>query len=212
MPKQLGAIDMTTHRGFEDICSTFISQIDFARERWVALIKEVIADELLANDMRIVNEDFNENIDIGMQEHDAPKPFPFRSVNGETVEAAIIGWQVQVALDFALRKGYIQSDQLPEFSMALGRKIGQDDLLRWALSVGVSLSGELMVSDCISAVLAHYLMNDPTRSASASTAYRVLETKGMPLLGAFTYLSTAVAFGDEESAREIMAKLQPGQS
>jgi hypothetical protein len=176
------------------------------RERWFTLVKEIIAVELSPLGARIANESLDESIDIGVQEKDtASYAFPFRAINGKTVEASIIGWQQEVAVAFAFEKGYLNpanQESLLQFNSALMKTV--QDNTRWVSSFGMLLGPAPASIDSFAIALAHYLMNNRLRSDDVSKVISVLENNGAPFLGVLTHIGTAIAFGDRPTAEDLM--------
>ena len=202
---------MTGNRPLQDICSTLVEHIDLGRDRWFTLFKQVASEDLIPLGVTIVNDNFLEHIRVDIREQYVPDAFPYNRVAGDTVEATIIGWQEQVALGFAMEKGYLGEDQLPGYTNALLDVIASDKR-RWVVARATFYisGGTEELENAMVIVLAHYLMNDATRSNPVLAMADTIERTGLPFLRALTALAAAVAFGDAATAQQIRSQLKAG--
>jgi hypothetical protein len=193
---------------FEKVCQTLVAQLDGVRAKRFQLVKELISDYLPDGRSGILNDSFSEGNIVRMSEQDTPTSYEFNTVAGDTVEAAIICWQLHNAVAFAMQeKMYFKNDELNDFTDAVVVAIKNNS--RWAVSLGGLYSpGGPIDDDGVASVLGHYLIGDPTKSFKVSLACQVLRERGMPFLRALTYLGTATAFGDEKTVHGLMAKMR----
>jgi hypothetical protein len=145
---------------------------------------------------------------VSLGEEDTPDSFSFKTVDGETMEAAVICWQHLNAVAFATEeKCYMTNDQyLNQFTGAFVK--GVSDNTRWGMSLAGWFSSTRIDDECISDVFAHFLLNDASNSPSVGKVQAVLLQKSMPFLRGLSYLATATAFGDAETAQELMRQLK----
>jgi hypothetical protein len=149
----------------------------------------------------LVNGDFRSTGVISMNEQDVPKSFSFNTINGETVEATIICWQMDNALAFAMAKQkYFGQQQQDEFFGAW-IKIFQTDN-RWVQAVAASFSEPPVDDDCVATILGHYVLGDPTESPDLLVIRGVIKNSMAGLRG-LTHLGTATSFLDEDTVQQI---------
>jgi hypothetical protein len=193
---------------FDKICPVLVSQIDISRKKWFELTQEVVAD-LSPGQGQIVYTDFLAEKNVAISEENTLVSFPYKTLDGETLEAAIISWQVRNAMTLAMDvKSYFDMQHLQEFSKCLAKATFNN--LRWNMSIACISSDAPLDGDCIAQVLAHYLLNDPRESGAVRAAQNVVVTRCIPLLHLMTCLATATAFCDAGTMREIMSKIRPG--
>jgi len=186
---------------------TLVSQLNLARAKWFQLLKEVIADELPEGTRGIVNDAFEDHRSVTIAEQGTPAAYPFNSVAGDTVEAAVICWQIQNAVAFAMqRKTYIKGNELDDLMAAVVEAVKDEP--RWVISLG-GMFGESggIDDDSMAIVLGHYLLGDPAKSSKVAVAREIIRERGMPFLRALTYIGTATAFGDARTMQELMASM-----
>ncbi len=198
--------DRNTPLNYADICRGMIEQMDLGRGRWWALLKEILVNA----GVKVVNTELNCNIDIGMKEEDIPDSFPFNKISGETVEAAIIGWQIQMAVDFTMKHNYIGSNQLKDFIDATVKVATKDENERWTLSFGVHFGTTSLIHEDIAHAVAYYMANKVTDNEAVTIIKKELESRGMAVLAGVTQLAVATAFSDAAMVQQIMRKMKPG--
>lgn len=185
------------------VCRTLVSQLDAARARWLDLLTENLARIPL----RVVNGDFYADASVAVQRQPTPPAFPFNVLDGEGIEAAIIGWQLQSALGFGLHgKGYIDIGDLQTIGLTLAN-VGADNL-RWGLSTAVFFGNSPVDDDCIATVLAQFLLDTVGNTDEVGIARNAIAQTGLPYLRRLCWLATAVAFDDAASVREISDSLK----
>lgn len=193
--------------GFNHVCATLISQLDTVRNKWFEISKELVADTLPSGAGGITYPELLNTSSVSLSEDDTPDSFPFKTVDGETIEAAVICWQFLNATAFAMeQKSYMTADQFETFTESLMKAIVPGT--RWNISLAGLFSSPQIDDGCISEVLAHFLLNDPTDSELVRSARAVLLRKSLPFLRGLSYLATAVAFGDARTAEELMRQLK----
>jgi hypothetical protein len=173
-------------------------------------MQEIVADQGIS----IQNTTLEESCELAIRNEDIPGAFPYKAINGETVEAFIIGLQLQVALAFALGKfaicgkvvSYLTDETTEGFFTELAKTIQPGD--RWNVSL-VTWFGEpaSIDEDFAALIVAQYWMNDPAVSPRVATVQKVLGER-MAFLRALSCLGAAVAFSDIETAQLIMRALK----
>jgi len=195
-----------TDSRFDRVCPTLISLLDTARNKWFELSKELIADILPSGAGDIIHPELLRINVISLSEDQVPESFPFNTVDGETIEAAVICWQFINAIAFATeKKPYMSTDQFDKFCECLAKCIIPGSL--WNIAFGGLFSSPQIDDQCLSEVLAHYLLNETTDSGSVRGIQAVFLKQSLPFLRGMSYLATAVAFGDATTASELMSRL-----
>ena len=197
--------DKSPHRSYVNICTNMIKLIDSGREQWFSILIGWFKEYASVD---VVNTDLKSDISIGMKEENIPGTFPFNNISGETIEATLIGWQTQVAIDFASQQNYITRDELSDF-LAILTKTALGKSERWTLSAGAQFGDKPLAFEDIALALAYYIMNETLNSESVISVAKELESHGATLLVGFTQLSVATAFGDETTTHQIMKRLKP---
>lgn len=200
------ALDSSIESAFDSISQRLIIGLDIVREDWFNICKQFVSLKLSSE--HIVNTDFASTRVVSITAERRPSSFPFESVDGSTVEAGIICWQYLNSLGFANGKSYISTQQLPLLSESLVRSIKPGT--PWVIAIGALcvLSSCPPIDDtCISQVLAHYLLSDPTPSRSVREAQPLIE-ESLSLLRHLCYRASAAAFGDQVTESELIAQAQ----
>jgi hypothetical protein len=179
-------------------------QMEMTREKWWELMKENVSDAVGTG--ALVNPDFQRHRSVPMREDQTPPTYPYNTVDGENVEGLIMVWQLQNATGFAMnKKNYLDQKRFEEMTVASVKMADQDPRL---VTMMAGMFGERPIEDaCVATVVAHYLMSDPAKSQRVTAAYQQV-IASMPFLRALTFLGTATAFGDAETAQEIMRMMR----
>lgn len=77
-------------------CGALVEQLDTFRAKWIGIAVGLVEDalaEAVGHRLALVNRDFAPNFGVGPIEEDTPGDFPFNTIDGETIEAAVIGFQ-----------------------------------------------------------------------------------------------------------------------
>lgn len=188
-----------------NICVQLVEQLDNARSVWLQRLPE----EAAKRGVRVVNSQFRTDIKVDMRDEDTGA-FPFRGVDGETVEAGIIGLQMLNALAFATARRHLADfKMIMDFTGALATLVMNKP--RWE-HAGAVLKANMIakisvdsLEESISTVFAHYLMNDRTRSTGVVACEEWLKKTGINWLGGMTRMGAAMAFSDYDAWAEMMA-------
>jgi hypothetical protein len=149
----------------------------------------------------LVNGDFRSTGVISMNEQDIPKSFSFNTINGETVEATIICWQLDKATAFAMTKQKYFCEQQHDEFFGAWTKIFQNDS-RWVQALAGLFSEQPVDGDCIATILGHYVLGNPTESPDVLLIRGIIKNSMASLRG-LTYLGTAASFLDEDTFQQI---------
>ena len=202
----LTAPDSNIESAFDSISRRLIFGLDTSRNDWFDICKHFVSLKLSPGS--IVNTDFASARSVSIAAERMPSSFPYKSVDGSTVEAGVICWQYLNSMAFAQGKSYISTHQFPLLSESLVRSIKPGT--PWLIAIGAlaALSSCPPIDDaCVSKVLAHYLLNDPTPSLSVGEAEPLIE-QSLALLRHLCYRATAAAFGDEVTESELIDQAQ----
>ncbi len=188
-------------------CSTLVEQLDIFRAKWLGIAVGLVEDaltEAAGPRLAVVNRDFAPNGGVGSQEVDTPSDFPFNTIDGETIEAAVVGFQSAVAVQFALAQGYMVENDFGGYAEAVLAAIKENR--PWTLSI-MTLFGDSSISlETVAQVLAHFLMGSDTSSRGIPIAVAILEERGVPILAYLSQIGTAVAFNDAETVTSMMQR------
>jgi hypothetical protein len=188
-------------------CSALVAQLDNFRAKWlgiaVGLVEDALA-EAAGPRLAVVNRDFDPKRGVGATEVDTPADFPFNTIDGETIEAAVVGFQSAVAVQFAMAQGYMVEDDFGGYAKAVLAATKENR--SWVLSV-MTLFGDTSISlETVAHVLARFLMSNDAFSQGVSIASGILEERGIPTLAYLSQLGTAVAFDDAATATSMMQR------
>ena len=188
-------------------CRALVSQLDEFRTMWLGVVLELLDGALQPSGYPIVNRTFDEDRIVPAMAISTPADFPFNSVNGLTVESAIIGFQSVSALQFSLARGYIAEDDFSDYSSELLR--ASNGNRRWLFSIGALFGDSGAISaDTVAYVLSRYFMNTESATEAVQTAQSILDER-LPFLQYFSQVGTAIAFGDHATATTMMQQLGP---
>lgn len=194
-------------RDLGSACTSLVNQLDASRRDWFEMAKRLVEEGLATArepSTRIVNHELLDGIDIGMVEEEIPHEFPWRSVDGQTVEAALIACQSMSSLAFSLKRGYLTEADFQSYTSAL--LAACQDNARWAISFG-ALFGDSISPQSVGSVLARFLLNDKTDRRGVLIAAHLLEERAIPLLVFLTRLDTATAFADATLLEALMINM-----
>lgn len=194
-------------------CSALVEQLDTFRVKWlgiaVGLVEDALA-EVVGLRLAVVNRDFAPNRGVCPIEEDTPGDFPFNTIDGETIEATVIGFQSAVAVQFALAQGYMVENEFGGYAEAVLAAIKENR--PWTFSI-LTLFGDPSISlKTVAQVLARFLMGSDATSRGVSIAVAILEERGVPILAYLSQLGTAVAFEDAETATSMMQRWKQASS
>jgi hypothetical protein len=196
-----------SHTDLTSPCRGLIAQLDTFRSKWLEIALELVDDAIAAAgdaSLSLVNREFDVDRDVGATASDTPADFPFNTIDGETVEAAVIGLQSSVAIQFCLTRGYIGESDFPHYySALLAASAGN---LPWLFSIGTLFGESTLSVKTVAFVLSRYLLNDKSASRGVSIAEVVLEER-LPFLAYLSQVGTAVAFNDHATATSMMQQL-----
>ncbi len=188
-------------------CSALVEQLDTFRAKWLGIVVGLVEDalaEAVGPRLAVVNRDFAPNRGVGSTEVDTPGDFPFNTIDGETIEAAVVGFQSAVAVQFALAQEYMAENDLGDYAEAVLAAIKENR--PWVLSI-MTLFGDSSISlETVAQVLARFLIGGDAYSRGVSIAVEILEERGVPILAYLSQLGTAVAFEDAETATSMMQR------
>lgn len=182
------------------VVQTLKSQLDTVRSKWFELSKEIIEDEV--GRKKIVNQNFDSDINVELKR--TYTGYPFNSAEGRLVEAAVIGLQVEISMKFSLDQGYLTDDNTQDFMDAYAASLTEGST--WSFSIGTlftEVSFDERVNDCF-LVLSHYLFNTGMLTPEVKKVSNIFKENPLHFLAYLTWLGTAVAFGDSETAQELM--------
>jgi len=189
-------------KNFAIICPTLVALLDGARNHWFELTQKLVSDMVPLPRNSILYTSFLKTNVVAMSEDATPTSFPFNTVDGETLEAAVIFIQLEGITRFAMNvKSYFGMDQLADFTEKIVKST--IDKPRWGLSVAGGVSDQPVDLQCISEITAHFLLNNPKECEIVRKVREVLTAKGIPLLVISSCMATAIAFGDPATMDEI---------
>jgi hypothetical protein len=187
-----------------------ISELDSARHGWLSSVTDSSPSSSNAG-VSAVNRGFSESINIGSLGEDNPASFIFETLNGASAEAAVIAWQVESSLGFAISQGYIREDQGQGFMTVLAEVLSPVSNPRWILALQIVLAdfqrGSAIDDGAMATVLSHYLMNERAPSREVVQVKERLMKVWILFLRGFTFLGTARAFGDMQAVEQIRETL-----
>jgi len=189
---------------FSSVCQMLLPKLDSFRSMWVGVVLELLDDALGPSGGSIANRDFAADRSIPELAEITPADFPFNSVNGETVESALIGFQSLTALQFCLSRGYLSDHDLSAYTGALLGASADDR--RWLFSVSAFLGSSGLSAETVAYVLARYFLNEESPTEDVLIAQTVIEER-VPFLAYFTQVGTAMAFGDQSTATTMMEQV-----
>ena len=192
---------------FESICKTLVELLDQTRNRWLELVKEGIAEDLPDLPEVLVNKDFHESNRVFMSEEEMPSGYPYNTVTGETVEAAIIYWQTKYMEYFATKEhDYLRNVDRRHFWKVFTDLRLNKSSPRWLLSGAGSLAGAATDDNCIVELLAHYITGESSRTPKWAVICESIR-KRISLFIFMTYTATAAAFGDEPTFHRLAQQI-----
>jgi hypothetical protein len=163
------------------ICQILIKKLDNARSDWSTAVKTALA-----------------TVPRGPQPD--PQLFSFSGEDGLNIEADIIFWQMMFAIQFAVQHEYVNTQEEDAFRNEWVF-LAQNDI-RWLTSFACAFSETAPDEDSIVSALGSYLLQDVTNSTKIETTCNILK-KCMLLLRLQTFIATANAFGDLNTAHEL---------
>ncbi len=187
------------------VCRKLVWQIDQARSIWLQRLPEEAAKQ----GVRLVNSKLTPETKLDMRDEDTGV-FPFKGVDGETMEAAIIGLQTLNALAFAVARHHLADFQMTmDFLGALAELT--TDKPGWK-HAGAVLKANMIANipvdsleQSITTTLAHYLMADAGKTNPVADCEAWLRATGIDWLGGLTRMGAAMAFEDYEAFQEMFA-------
>ncbi len=194
---------MPTH-DFHRVCSVLVSRLDAFRTAWLGAALELLDKALPSSGRSIVNRTFEKHRSVRELAEKTPADFPFNTVDGETVQSALIGFQSSAALQFALARKYIADTDFPEYiSALLAVSTGNQP---WLLSNAVFFGSSTLSVETLGNVLGRYFLNESSVTHSMSLAEKILVER-LPFLGYFSQVGTAMAFLDQSTATRMLQQL-----
>jgi hypothetical protein len=172
---------ITVPKSVQVICKTLLDELHKARNIWLAAAKAALTNTL-----------------PGPQP--SPHLYSFDTEDGRSVEAEIICWQMLFAIEFAVQNEYLNEQEEDEFRTAWMHFAENDTRLVTSLACLFSENGP--TEDSIASALASYLAPDITDSRKIEATGDIIK-KGMTLLRLLTFVATATAFGEMNTAREL---------
>ena len=187
---------------YATLCAFLVRALDTSRATWFAKLREFLAD----SGLNFVNCELNSDVVIESATTNPPS-FPFNEISAETVEAALIAFQVRVATTFAAENNYIQSDDAENFMNALVAAGSEHPRWRLAfLTAAVSESLEVMAEGTAQAV-AYFRANESTRNDNVARAAGRIQSNGMVVLAGFTQIGVAAVFRDQRMMRVVRERM-----
>jgi hypothetical protein len=182
-----------------------ISELDDFRQGWVQLVNDNVRSSS-GGSLSIVNVGFKEANDLGPFGDDRPDIFLFKTLNGATAEAMVIGWQVETAVGFAVNEDqhYIQEGNVQDLLRHLEHTASSPAWIGAMQIVLASFKFGVMIDDkCLAVVLSHYFMNEGSKTPKVQHLCDELLNSLIPFLKGFTYIGTSRVFGDLKTVERI---------
>lgn len=139
--------------------------------------------------------------DVQKDNHDGLKNF-------EDIETTTICWQLQNAIAFATAQNrYIKASDLRDFMETVVRVVQNDD--RWVRSFAIWFSKSAIDDGQVVEMLMDWLSQYSLDHSALFEMSQFLNGRAMPAFRALTYASAATAFGDPNTAEELMSQCKP---